>query len=238
MTHISNWQVVHQRSQGLPRNLRELNFSLQLLSILRRLGWHRSVSRKACTDCEGDPLPWYTYPAIDWLANRVKPSDRVFEFGGGYSTLWFSRRVHTVVTVEHNQAWFNRLQQLVGANVTLLLSPSSGDEVKSKGQSEYLRPIEQYPQRGFDVIAIDGVERVSCVFAAVARLREDGIMIFDNSDRPIYREGIEYLRQAGFGRIDFYGFVPGCGTRGCTSVFGRFVSRWTSAEAPLIDQGY
>jgi|SRR5580700_6539557 hypothetical protein len=104
---------VRHRVQGVPRGISEPNYSLQLLSSLRSLGWQRSVRHDASLAPEGQPQVWYTYSAIQWLTDRLKPDDRVFEFGCGHSTLWFSARVRQVVSIEHNQAWFDRLQARV-----------------------------------------------------------------------------------------------------------------------------
>lgn len=226
-------RIILQRYQGLPQSFRELNFSLQLLSILRSLGWHRSLRRSASVDLQGNPIPWFTYPAIQWLASRVKPSDSVFEFGAGHSTLWFSARVRKLIAVEHSEAWFNYVRGLVGPNVTLLLRPCLGNETEGNGESEYVRSIEEVSEEGFDVIEIDGEQRVPCILAAARKLKQDGLIILDNSERTAYRAGIEYLMQEKFGRIDFFGGVPGYGTWGCTSVFGKFLSRWTGGEGLL-----
>ena len=50
-------------------------------------------------------VPWWTYSAIDavdsWLTARPRPI-RVFEYGSGASTLWLSRRVDEIHSVEHH----------------------------------------------------------------------------------------------------------------------------------------
>lgn len=122
--------------------------------------------------------------------------------------------------------------------MTLLLRRSSGNPAEGNDLSEYCNAIEQYPEGSFDIIVIDGVERASCVPGAVTRLKNDGIIIFDNSDRPRFQRAIALLKNAGFERLDFYGFVPACGTLECTSVFGKFPSRWTSAEVPILFRPY
>jgi hypothetical protein len=60
----------------------------------------------------------------------------------------------------------------------------------------------------FDVVVIDGRDRVRCVRAAVQALGREGVLVFDNSDRPEYEPGHRALRSAGFRRIDFVGMAP------------------------------
>ena len=230
--------ALRQRIRGLPRTPRELNYSLQMLSVMRSAGWHQSVGEHRPVDHQGDPTPWYTYAALEWLTPRVKHHHQVFEFGGGYSTVWYGMHSGQVVTVEHNSAWLDQMRTMVGSNVTLLQRNITGDEATSEGDSVYSGAIEAYPLKSFDIIVIDGMERVRCAHVAPPRLRDDGIIVFDNSDKPLFRPGIDYLHSQGFGRIDFYGFVAQVGTRNCTSVFSKFGSTWTTENIPLVWQGW
>jgi len=230
--------VLRQRINGVPRTVREMNYSLQMLSVMRRMGWHRSVSEDRPLGDDGTPQPWYTYSALEWILPRVKPTHRVFEFGGGYSTAWYGQHAGSVVTVEHNAAWLEQVRRMVGNNVTLIHREIKGDEATSEGDSVYCTAIEEYPERSFDIIVIDGMERVRCAETAPSRLRDDGIIIFDNSDRSTLRAGIDSLHQQGFGRIDFYGFVTQVGTMNCTSVFSKFCSPWAADNIALRDQGW
>ena len=231
--------VMRQRIRGIPRTPRELNYSLQVLSVMRSAGWHQSLGKDRAIDHRGKPTPWYTYAALEWLLPRVKRTDRVFEFGGGYSTIWYGEHAGEVVTVEHDKGWLDQLRTIVGGNVTLLHRDAPGDDANSEGDSPYYSVIEEYASKSFDIIVIDGMERVRCAPAAPSHLRDDGIIIFDNSDRPTFRPGIDHLHSQGFGRIDFYGFVATVGVRACTSVFSkRFDTRWTTENIPMVWQGW
>ena len=94
-------------------------------SGLRKVGWYRSCRVAKPIDSDGSPLPWWTYPAIAFLRDRIRPQFRVLEFGAGYSTLWLCRRVQQVVSFENSPEWLRALQPQVGKNVTLL--PAVGD---------------------------------------------------------------------------------------------------------------
>lgn len=86
--------------------------------FLSSTGWRRSTLLQQAVDAHG-PVPWFTYPAIRFLAARVRPGWRVLEYGSGNSTRWWAARVREVVAVEHDPAWAARLQQDLPANVTL-----------------------------------------------------------------------------------------------------------------------
>lgn len=63
-------------------------------------------------DSTGDAVPWFTYPAIQFLKGVVQPSWRVLEYGCGYSTIFWNARCAITVSVEHDEYWFNHLKAL------------------------------------------------------------------------------------------------------------------------------
>lgn len=231
-------KVLRQRVDGIPRTVSEVNYSLQMLSWMREQGWHDSISKREPIDEKGNATPWYTYAALEWLAPRVSQTDVVFEYGAGNSTIWYGQHAKRVVTVEHAPEWANKVRSKVGTNVTVLLRTAVGDEEIIDHASPYSSSLEEHSPGSFDIIVIDGMERVRCAQVAPSRLRDDGIIIFDNSDRTEFKSGIDHLHEQGFGRIDFYGGIAQLGIRSCTSVFSKFGTRWTAANAPLVFQGW
>jgi len=71
---------------------------------LQKKGWMASVETGELVDLSG-PVPWITYPAQMVLQKIVKANFKVFEFGAGYSSLWWGNRVSEVVSVDHNIEW-------------------------------------------------------------------------------------------------------------------------------------
>ena len=236
LDHLS--KALRQRVDGIPRTISEVNYSLQMLSWMRKHGWHDSICKREPIDDKGNPIPWYTYAALEWLTPRVSQTDAVFEYGAGNSTIWYGQHAKKVITVEHAPEWVDRVRTMVGTNVTVLLRTVVGDEEIIDRASPYSSSLEEYSPGSFDIIVIDGMERVRCARVAPSRLRDDGIIIFDNSDRIAYKPGIAHLHEQGFGRIDFYGGIAQLGIRSCTSVFSKFGTRWTTANVPLVFQGW
>jgi hypothetical protein len=185
----------------------------RLVPYLSAAGWLRSVSEGLPVDAEGNALPWYTYPSIGFISGRIKPNMRVFEYGSGNSTLWWSERVASVVACEHDKQWFTTVSQKVPPTVDYRYC-------KLEYGGEYCRLISFFPSE-FDCIIIDGRDRVNCAKNAVAALNESGVIIWDNSDRDSYQEGFAFLLDNGFRRIDFWGLGPINGYQWCTSIFYR-----------------
>jgi predicted O-methyltransferase YrrM len=183
--------------------------------FFRDSGWLLSMERGEAVDREGRPIPWLTYPALDFLADRVHPALAVFEYGTGNSTLWWGPRVSRLVSCEHDKEWFAAFKAKVTcANTTYLLRRCKG------GCQEYQQEISGY-RDAFDILVIDGRERVDCMRNGFGALRLGGVVIWDNSDREEYRPGYTLLADAGFRRLDFWGPGPLATRRWCTSIFYR-----------------
>src|ERR1700721_952334 len=67
--------------------------------------------------------PWITYPAIDFLLQFDFSDASVFEWGSGFSTLWWSQRCRRIASVESNQDWVPYIKQLLPKSVDLLVTP-------------------------------------------------------------------------------------------------------------------
>ena len=181
-------------------------------SHLNSSGWIRSALSGMPQGATGDALPWYTYSAIAFLAPRVTPAMTVFEYGSGQSTLWWAARAGSVVSCEHDADWFARMQPRLPANVEY--------QHRALGAGGYANAITTTMQK-FDVVVIDGRERVSCVGPTISALQPRGVVVWDNSDRERYAEGHSQLTQSGFKRLDFWGMGPVNTDGWCTSVFYR-----------------
>lgn len=188
-------------------------YSLRINGAVRESGWFRTFREKRSVDEAGNPIPWFTYPAIEFISRRVRPDMKVFEYGSGASTLWWAQRVDAVVACEHDELWYRRVAELVPDNVRLRHIPLAYD-------GGYCRAVAEY--RGeFDVVALDGRDRVNCAIHALEALKPDGVIIWDNSDRPEYQPGYDLLFSKGFRRIEFAGLAPIDTVHTETSIFYR-----------------
>lgn len=156
-----------------------------------------------------DGRPWLTFGAIDFLDAELVTNMRIFEYGSGGSTLYFSSMVREVVTVEHDAGWCERVRQELSArgrkNVTLLLREpeedqslggdshldprlyaSSSPEYPCMSFKNYVAAIDGYPDGHFDFISIDGRARNSCMEHVLRKLAPGGMIMLDNAERPEY----------------------------------------------------
>jgi hypothetical protein len=171
-----------------------------------RLGQVRSIAESRPVDALGRPIPWYTYPAIEYLERLALEGASIFEFGCGNSTRYWCRRGARVTAVEHSREWFDEVSASVESAVLL----HRGD------RDSYVAALRE-ADTSFDVIVIDGVWREHCVDEAIARAGPHTLVILDNSDW--YDEAGARLRAAGWLEVSFSGFGPCNNYTWTTSLF-------------------
>src|SRR5436190_7758977 len=82
-----------------------------------------SVRRQQAVDAAGNPIPWYTYAAIEWLRQLDLSKMDVFEYGSGNSTVWWASQCHTLTSVEHDRSWYDGTAPLLPTTVDYRLLP-------------------------------------------------------------------------------------------------------------------
>ena len=119
-------------------------------------------------------MPWLTFDAIRAIEDRLRPGQRVFEYGSGHSTVYWSQKSVDLFSVEDDAAWFGLV------------------EAKLKG----LRGVDLFFEQGlldfvgrigkctgtFDIVLVDGSFRKECMLAAMPKLKPGGLLVVDNTD--------------------------------------------------------
>ena len=71
--------------------------------------------------------PFFTPRAIKYISSRLNRGMKVFEWGSGSSTFWFSRQAEMVYSIEHDEKWYSRGLENIKLkgfdNVSLTYSP-------------------------------------------------------------------------------------------------------------------
>lgn len=187
--------------------------SLRRSGLLVDTGWFKSFKAGEPIDNQGNPIPWMSYSAISFLEGRINGNMSVFEYGCGYSTLWWAKRVKNIVSCEHERSWYEKMMKLIPVNVALYY-------IDLEYGGAYSKKVSEYKER-FDIIVIDGRDRLNCARNGLAAVKPDGVFIWDDSGRDDYAEGYAHLRNHGYKRIDFEGVAPVRVDRKSTAIFYR-----------------
>jgi len=168
--------------------------------LARTYGQYRTAQDRECFDGEGTEIPWYTYPAIEYVKNHDFKELNILEYGSGNSSIFYLSRGAAVTSVEDNHSWYEKIRRncrIRGHNYVL-----------AHCQSDY---VERPEVIDADIIVIDGSWRTECVSFVISKISSGesvpSWVVFDNSDR--YPVSIRKLdEELGWPRVDFCGFGP------------------------------
>src|SRR5579863_738166 len=193
-----------------PKRLRTL-LSFNDKGYLDEVGWFNAFDSRSPVDQDNNPIPWVTYSFIDFIKERLKKQHTVFEFGSGNSTYFYAKYAGIVVSVEHDKEWYDKIVKTKPENAEMIFC-----ELVRGGDYCHM-PVKL--DEKFDVIIVDGRDRVNCCKQAVDALSANGVVVLDDSEREFYREAVAFLLKKGFKQLAFTGVSPGLFYRKATSVF-------------------
>ncbi|MDF1534401.1 MAG: hypothetical protein P1P69_07880 [Methanosarcinaceae archaeon] len=210
-------RILHRIFQTFPPSLRKLILDLLIQkhnfsALAQDYGQFNTIRKESCLDRRGKPIPWYTYPAIEYLSHINFSLMRVFEFGSGNSSLWWTKRCRSLTSIESDQQWFGKVSQDqdAGLKFDYRLEINETAYTSSPGLKEA------------DIVIIDGKYRSKCADAFIDACNENerkGLMLlFDNADW--YPNSIKKIQQSlGWIQVDFHGFGPINAYTWTTSIF-------------------
>jgi predicted O-methyltransferase YrrM len=122
--------------------------------------------------------PYYTKPFLDELDTWDLSDKKLFEYGLGASTVYWSKKCKEVYGVENNEEYFDAVSNYLDDNGdgSVVLLGYAND--KKEYVSEYISLNAPY-----DIIIVDGepVEwRDDCIKTAIKCLNKNGYLIIDN----------------------------------------------------------
>ncbi len=187
-------------------------------------GHHLSKKLKSSVNEKNEPLPWFTYPALEFL-NQLNLADAdIFEWGSGNSSKYFSNKCKSIISIEHDLNWYEIQKDHLQKNQQLIyVNESFYDKVINEKNKEY------------DIIIIDGILRGLCIQSALNFIKLDGMIIYDNADRD--PQNCLILREKGFTQIDFSGFGPINDYTWTTSIFFKQLKFKPLTIQPIIPIG-
>jgi len=193
-----------------PNRLKAL-LSFNHKGYLNDIGWFKAFDSRSPVDGDGNPIPWVTYSFIDFIKERLGKQHTVFEFGSGNSTFFYAKYAGIVVSVEHDKEWYEKIVKTKPENAEMIFC-----ELIRGG--DYCRMPVKLGEK-FDIIIVDGRDRVNCCKQAVDALSPNGVVVLDDSEREFYRTGVDFLKKNGFKHLSLSGISPGLFYRKSTSIF-------------------
>jgi hypothetical protein len=186
---------------------------LRKKSFLHQTGWIESFKEKKPIGNQGEVIPWMNYSIIEVLKNKITKEHTIFEFGSGYSTLFFASLSKEVTSIEHDREWADRISNSLPSNASI-------HYFKQDTDGEYCRAIHQF-QKKHNIAVVDGRDRVNCLRQALQAIPEDGVIILDDSHRTRYKACFNLTSQEGYRSLTIEGIKPGHTGLFSTTIFYR-----------------
>jgi len=156
-------------------------------------------------------LPWFSWPAIDFLDGFVQPGTEVFEYGGGGSTVFFAEHGATVTVMEDQAVWCDRIVEALkvrGLAADVRSLPVNPARVDLFAASGYVNGLD----KPYKVIVVDGIEttpapllRPICFAHAESLVERGGIIVVDDA----WRYDGAFTSNRARARREFEGVGPG-----------------------------
>lgn len=187
--------------------IRKYEYAFKSLKIFySKFGYWNSLSSGKPVDWNNKPIPWYTYPAFEFLNEFNYKDKKVFEWGSGYSSIYWGNRAKNVISIEDDRKWLNKMKNSLPSNVSVIYC---------KKKNDYVNHIKLLKTK-FDIIVIDGNHRYECANITPKFLSKGGIVILDNSD---WFTSTKAKLEKNYLAVDFKGFGPGNPYTWVTSIF-------------------
>ena len=176
--------------------IEELHLSFLVDKLRNEFGFLESSRSSIPVDGYGNVMPLYSYPCYEYIRSMDWKNANIFEFGCGYSSIWWDNVDANVYGVDSNDEWINKIQSSVNGHLNI--------ELANDGE-EYTTSIYRHNLK-YDVIVIDGMYRYDCVEPSLDCLANDGMVILDNSEWHTNTK--ELLDNSDLMPVHFHGMKP------------------------------
>lgn len=133
---------------------------------------------------------YFTYvELLEKYLRLIKPK-RILEWGPGHSTRIMIIKCPRaeIISYENDKHWFKKYNDEFGNKVKLILIEAPLENRKSLIWKQYTNPALEGK---FDLVFIDGHERVRCMKTTTKLLSKNGVVILHDCRKRGYQEGIE-----------------------------------------------
>jgi predicted O-methyltransferase YrrM len=128
----------------------------------------------------------------------VQPSHRIFEWGGGGSTLFFLKKGCRVTTVESSAEWVQELEQQIRA-----LGPAARSRwdlrfvaIADNNDPAVPKYIGQVADGApWDLVMVDGWSRMKCLLEGMSYVKPGGVLVLDNANQKQFDSVPDVMKQ-------------------------------------------
>lgn len=161
-----------------------------------------------------NPCPWLSPSSVRFLKKYLHKEMNGLEFGSGISTLFTAPKVKHLISIEHNKEWFDKISKrfesegISNIDYRLILQNDENSHLETPIKMEsdlnfnvrrdyfnYYMTVDSIPDNSLDFVLVDGRARPECLYYALPKMKKNGIVILDNSEREHYKIVFEFMNK-------------------------------------------
>lgn len=146
--------------------------------------------RKKRLIIDDEVLPFYNHHVLDLLLDIDISKWSVFEWGTGYSTLWYQNHVSKIRSIESNREYYKRFKKIGMKDNCIYMRRN----LEKNKPCAYTNAIHEFITK-YDCIIVDGRNRNICIKNLLNYVKKNGLIILDNSERKKYDNGKRFLNE-------------------------------------------
>lgn len=139
--------------------------------------------------------PWMSNQERSLIEDNLNKDHIMLEWGSGGSTISFAPLVKKIYSIEHDPAWFRKVDSLKANNVDYFLVESnrgrSADDTPKEDFIDYINKVDDLNVDRFDVVFIDGRARKYCAEKVLKYIDENSLVFIHDFERPRYRNYVK-----------------------------------------------
>lgn len=164
--------------------------------VLKLLGFKNDIltERILSNLSTNNPYPHTSKDVVDLITKHLKKDSICFEWGSGFSTLYYSKLVERYISIDNQNRWILLLSRFIRENpeyknIELYYCPLvtvQNDESKYTA-TRYHKVIHAMGYKRYDFIYIDGMIRDDCAKEALDYIDENTLVVFDDYYKNEYQ---------------------------------------------------
>jgi len=129
--------------------------------------------------------PWIAQGAVRFLEANLSRDWIGLEWGSGRSSAWYAERLGSIVSIEHNRGWYEKVSMNLPPNAECRYVPLNHPESEPTRPDyvqlpDYIKVVNEFDRLHF--VVVDGHYRQACVKAAVPKIAHGGLLLIDNTN--------------------------------------------------------
>ena len=105
--------------KGVELGMEEFHIAYLFDKLRKDFGFLESAKKQMPVNGDGEVMPMYTYPCYEYLNSIDWTGADVFEYGTGFSTVWWKNKGANIYGVEHNKQWYDKVDGKKLGNIIL-----------------------------------------------------------------------------------------------------------------------